>query len=58
MSIEPTKLNKWLGNLKFNLNRAELATKKAKDYIEKVQNLGLVTNELMDDLPRLRNIDF
>lgn len=28
MSLEANKINKWLNTLKFNLNRAELATRK------------------------------
>lgn len=46
-----------MNQVKSNLYEAGLSAKSEIDYINRVRTLGLVTNELMDELPRIRNLD-
>ena len=44
MSLEQNKVGQWLNQLKFYQNRAEMATKKETEYVQKVQELSNTTN--------------
>lgn len=54
---EPNSLNRWFIELKRSVKAAEILSADPENEFEKVKKLSLSTNELMDQLPRIRSND-